>query len=194
MHVRIPFVGNLIRGAGANRIEAVVGLYIAHKVSCGGTMVGWRRSSPVFVEKGLSRLGRQLKAAKAQAIAERVVLARPEGTSENSRGQRPWKTTAPRWSSPDGARQRRVGPAGFARSYRACPRTVLRSRGVAPGYFRLPFQGSVERKTGYPVGETDKCAQRHIFWNLDMHPMGLRVSAKFPRWAYPRDTKRRSPP
>jgi len=170
VHVRIPFVGNLITGAGASRIEAVVRVHIAHKVSCGGTMVGWRRSSPVFVEKGLSRLARQPKAAKAQAIAERVVLPRPEGTSENSRGQRPWKTTAPRWSSPDGARERRVGPAGFARSYRACPRTVLRSRGVAPGYFRLPFQGSVGRKTGYPVGETDKCAERHLFWNLDMHP------------------------
>ena len=132
-------------------------------------MVGRRRSSPVFVEKGLSRLARQLKAAKAQAIAERVVLPRPEGTSENSQGQRPWKTTAPRWSSPDGARERRVKLAGFARSYRACPRTILRSRGVAPGYFRLPFQGSVARKTGYPVGGTDKCAERHLFWNLDMH-------------------------
>ena len=147
-----------------------MGVYIAHKVPRGGTMVGWRRSSPVFVEKGLSRLASQPKAAKAQAIAERVVLPRPEGTSENSRGQRPWKTTAPRWSSPDGARERRVGPVGFARSYRACPRTVLYSRGVAPGYFRLPFQGSVGRKTGYPVGETDKCAERRLFWNLDMHP------------------------
>jgi len=58
VHVRIPFVGNLITGAGANRIEAVVGVYIAHKVSCGGTMVGRRRSLPVFVEKGLSRIAR----------------------------------------------------------------------------------------------------------------------------------------
>ena len=40
VHVRIPFVGNLITGASANRIEAVVGVYIAHKVSCGGAMVG----------------------------------------------------------------------------------------------------------------------------------------------------------
>ena len=131
------------------------------------------------------------KAAQAQAIAERVVLPRPEGTSENSRGQRPWKTTAPHWSSPDGARQRRVGPAGFARSYRACPRTVLRSRGVAPGYFRLPFQGSVGRKTGYPVGETDNCAQRHLFWNLDMHPWPLALLFGWSGWRCWLDRRRR---
>jgi len=95
VHVRIPFVGNLIRGASANRIEAVVGLYIAHKVSCGGTMVGWRRSSPVFVARGFSRIVRQPKAAKAQAIAERVVLPRPEGTSENSQGATPLENDGP---------------------------------------------------------------------------------------------------
>jgi len=49
----------------------------------------------VFVEKGLSRLARQPKAAKAQAVAERVVLPRPEGTSENSQGATPLENDGP---------------------------------------------------------------------------------------------------
>jgi len=96
----------------------------------------------------LACISHKFNTPDAKTTAEMLFLQRPERTSENSQGQRPWKTPAWR-SSPERARENAASGQVISHAPTDLDvRMAWCSRGVAPGYFRLPLQGKIVRNAG----------------------------------------------